>query len=153
MGSIGFHTQTLIHWILKDGKLPKIEVISSLILSLLEANPYHHNLFNLYISYQAMSGAAEAGEDPTRTLVVGGDSLKLDELGPVVINADGTTGRISNWQSMLPAERESAIRLIAARNKRRIEVLKAEHAEREAGAGMDAIVEEEEPTEKFQIEN
>jgi len=47
------------------------------------------------------------------------EPLKLDHLGPVILNADGTMARIANWQSMTAAEQESAKRLIGRRNDRR----------------------------------
>ena len=49
---------------------------------------------------------------------------KLDHLGPIVINADGTLQRITNWLEMSETEQASAIRLITARNKKRLEALK-----------------------------
>ena len=54
-----------------------------------------------------------------QTLLVGGQPLKLDALGPIVLNSDGTTSRISNWSAMTEAEQRNTIRLIAKRNKKR----------------------------------
>lgn len=34
------------------------------------------------------------------TLTLNGDSLKLDALGPVVVNEDGSICRITNWHQM-----------------------------------------------------
>ena len=48
-------------------------------------------------------------------------SCALDHLGPIILNADGTMGRISNWTTMMQPEKDMALRLIAARNKRRKE--------------------------------
>ena len=45
--------------------------------------------------------------------------VKLDHLGPVILNSDGTMSRIPNWSEMTDAERESAQRLLAKRNARR----------------------------------
>jgi hypothetical protein len=42
--------------------------------------------------------------DNTTTLKVG-DAVQLDELGPIIINTDGTTTRISNWLSMNQQEK------------------------------------------------
>ena len=50
-------------------------------------------------------------------------------MGPIIINADGTTRRITNWHGLIPAERSTALRRIAARNKDRIAALKKQHAE------------------------
>ena len=55
-----------------------------------------------------------------------GESVSLKELGPIIINADGTTRRIANWATLTPQEQESTWRLIGARNKRRLKVLKEE---------------------------
>lgn len=53
------------------------------------------------------------------------DGFKLTGLGPMVINEDGTVGRITNWSTMTPQEQASAQRLITARNRRRVEALNA----------------------------
>ena len=53
------------------------------------------------------------------TLVVGGSPVKLDHLGPIVINTDGSTSRIANWSQMAPQEQANTARLIARRNKKR----------------------------------
>mmetsp|Transcript_4428 Transcript_4428/g.8224 ORF Transcript_4428/g.8224 Transcript_4428/m.8224 type:complete len:122 (-) Transcript_4428:2530-2895(-) len=50
----------------------------------------------------------------------------LEMLGPIVLNTDGTMSRISNWREMTSAERESAKRLIAKRNKSRKAALSEE---------------------------
>ena len=50
-----------------------------------------------------------------------GDALVLEQLGPVVVNSDGTLSRITNWPTMTEGERETAKRLIAKRNVRRLE--------------------------------
>jgi len=61
--------------------------------------------------------------NPLRTLSLGGDPLKLDDLGPIIINPDGTTRRIANWQTLTKQEQESSWRIISARNKKRISEL------------------------------
>jgi hypothetical protein len=53
------------------------------------------------------------------------DGFKLAALGPMVIQEDGTIGRISNWATMTPQEQAVAQRLITARNRRRVEELNA----------------------------
>jgi len=47
-------------------------------------------------------------------------SIRLDELGPMVVNSDGTLSRIANWQQMTEAERERTLRVLTARNKIRL---------------------------------
>ncbi|CAA7262651.1 unnamed protein product [Cyclocybe aegerita] len=49
-----------------------------------------------------------------------GQSIKLDELGPMVVNSDGTLSRIANWVSMTDLERERTLRVLSARNKIRL---------------------------------
>ena len=58
-----------------------------------------------------------AGEAP-RSLTAG-DRVALEELGPVVVNADGSLSRISNWKEMTAAEQEMAIRVVGKRNEAR----------------------------------
>ncbi|TFK37579.1 hypothetical protein BDQ12DRAFT_607328 [Crucibulum laeve] len=43
--------------------------------------------------------------------------VKLDELGPLVVNSDGTLSRISNWSSMAEAERQRTLRVLSKRNQ------------------------------------
>ena len=61
-----------------------------------------------------------------------GESMKLDKLGPLVVNVDGTTMRITYWQKMTLREQKVALRRISKRNKKRLAALKAkQQAERE----------------------
>jgi len=48
-----------------------------------------------------------------------GDPIKLDALGPIVLNSDGTMSRISNWGTLSAAEQERTMRLVARRNAQR----------------------------------
>lgn len=57
-------------------------------------------------------------------LELNGPALKLDKLGPIIVNSDGTTQRINNWQELSKQEQDSAWRIIAKRNKERVEYLK-----------------------------
>ncbi|KZP07948.1 hypothetical protein FIBSPDRAFT_658776, partial [Athelia psychrophila] len=52
-----------------------------------------------------------------------GASVRLDHLGPMVINLDGTVARISNWDTLSEAERLNTIRVIGRRNRKRVEEL------------------------------
>lgn len=62
-------------------------------------------------------------EGDYRKLQLGG-SVKMDDLGPIIITPEGTTRRIANWDTMTKDEQATAWRLISARNKRRIDALK-----------------------------
>eukprot|EP01035_Chromulina_nebulosa_P034473 gene34473-46258_t len=58
-----------------------------------------------------------------------GEAIKFEELGPIIINPDGTTRRITNWANLTKQEQASTFRLISARNKKRLAELqkKPEH--------------------------
>lgn len=55
----------------------------------------------------------------------GDASVKLDHLGPMVVNVDGTLSRISNWDKMADIEKENTLRIIKKRNQARLEALRA----------------------------
>ncbi|TKY85931.1 hypothetical protein EX895_004756 [Sporisorium graminicola] len=55
--------------------------------------------------------------------------IKLDHLGPMVVNSDGTISRIANWQNLSDIEKERSLRLLAKRNNARMENLKAKEEE------------------------
>jgi hypothetical protein len=61
-----------------------------------------------------------------RTITIDGASVKLDHLGPIIVNTDGTVARISNWQELSEGERSVALRRIAKRNKARVQQLLAD---------------------------
>ena len=59
----------------------------------------------------------------SRTLSLG-ETMALDDLGPIIINNDGTMRRIANWLDMTNDERKHTIRKVSIRNKKRLNVLK-----------------------------
>ena len=61
--------------------------------------------------------------DPSIPRIKLGDTISFQEMGPVIINADGTTRRIDNWDKMTKHEQEVAWRRIAKRNQARREAL------------------------------
>ncbi|KAI0112784.1 hypothetical protein F4776DRAFT_639884 [Hypoxylon sp. NC0597] len=61
----------------------------------------------------------------TTELPVGGEGVKLDKLGPLVVNEDGTMSRIANWAEMAEIERENTLRILGKRNQQRLDALKA----------------------------
>ncbi|KAF9887590.1 hypothetical protein FE257_009803 [Aspergillus nanangensis] len=70
----------------------------------------------------------EVGSDskPTQLDVSNGESTaKLDHLGPLVVNQDGTLSRISNWDQMTDIEQKNTLRVLGKRNKLRMEALKS----------------------------
>ena len=59
-------------------------------------------------------------------LNVNGDGVKLDHLGPLVVNKDGSLSRIANWENMADIERKNTLRILGKRNQLRLEGLRAE---------------------------
>jgi len=55
-----------------------------------------------------------------------GETLKLDFLGPIIINTDGTTKRIANWDALSEKEKEVSWRRIGKRNEERKKILSQE---------------------------
>ena len=54
----------------------------------------------------------------------GSDTVKLDHLGPLVVNKDGSLSRISNWEQMTEQEKKSTMKILGKRNQLRTEALK-----------------------------
>eukprot|EP00912_Choanoflagellata_sp_UC4_P000771 UC4_evm1s485 len=52
-------------------------------------------------------------------VVVGGEAVHIDSLGPIIINTDGTVSRITNWMEMSDIEKNRALRMVSKRNKKR----------------------------------
>ncbi|RAL05714.1 uncharacterized protein BO80DRAFT_78989 [Aspergillus ibericus CBS 121593] len=70
--------------------------------------------------------ALPSAESATKLDVSGdGSTVKLDHLGPVVVNQDGTLSRISNWEQMTEIERRNTLRVLGKRNKMRLDALKS----------------------------
>ncbi|KAJ7742098.1 hypothetical protein B0H14DRAFT_2988794 [Mycena olivaceomarginata] len=66
------------------------------------------------------SAAMASESDTPQQLQPGGPAVKLDDLGPLVVNSDGTLSRIANWATLTAAEQANTIRVLAARNKIRL---------------------------------
>eukprot|EP00566_Odontella_aurita_P025961 CAMPEP_0113562272 /NCGR_PEP_ID=MMETSP0015_2-20120614/20435_1 /TAXON_ID=2838 /ORGANISM="Odontella" /LENGTH=114 /DNA_ID=CAMNT_0000464151 /DNA_START=126 /DNA_END=470 /DNA_ORIENTATION=- /assembly_acc=CAM_ASM_000160 len=65
-----------------------------------------------------------------------GEKMKFDHLGPVIINADGTTRSIENWNELTEKEKEVTWRRISKRNAQRREALHKKM--QEEGVGEDS---------------
>lgn len=61
-------------------------------------------------------------DDNIQTLKMG-EAIKLDHLGPIILNTDGTTRRIDNWDILTEKEREVTWRRIKKRNEERRQAL------------------------------
>lgn len=66
-----------------------------------------------------------ADSKATELNVSTGQAVKLDHLGPMVVNRDGTLSRIGNWAEMSEIERQNTLRILGKRNQLRMETLKA----------------------------
>lgn len=61
--------------------------------------------------------------------------MRLDHLGPLVVNKDGSLSRIANWDKMAEIERANTLRILGKRNQLRLGGLRGEGgAEGEGGA-------------------
>jgi hypothetical protein len=75
---------------------------------------------------------AATGE-PTKVTVNGGSVSLEDEMGPLVVNENGSLSRIANWPEMSAIERERTVRILGKRNKLRLENLRAQQPAPEGG--------------------
>lgn len=75
----------------------------------------------------------EAPAPEVQTITVDGTIIKLDRLGPIIVNTDGTLTRIANWAALSEPERQTALRRIAKRNRERRQRLEEEQ---EGGGGQ-----------------
>ncbi|KAJ1325049.1 hypothetical protein MN608_09758 [Microdochium nivale] len=71
------------------------------------------------------SSSSSSSSGATTTLTVDGEGVRLDHLGPLVVNVDGTMSRISNWDKMAAIERDNTLRIIGKRNQTRLAALRA----------------------------
>lgn len=77
--------------------------------------------------------APESNADATIDLSgENGGQIKLDALGPMVVNKDGTLSRIANWQKMTEIEKRNTLRILGQRNQLRMTALKGEGEEKKA---------------------
>ncbi|EMR10729.1 hypothetical protein PNEG_00879 [Pneumocystis murina B123] len=56
-------------------------------------------------------------------------SLRLDNLGPLVVNRDGTLARIENWETLTEIEKNNIERVLVRRNRQRLEALRSMESE------------------------
>lgn len=73
----------------------------------------------------------EASNDSTIPSIKLGESIKFEDMGPVIINADGSTRQIANWDKMTESEQKVAWRRISKRNEERRKVLLEQQQQQE----------------------
>lgn len=79
-----------------------------------------------------------SGDDTVPTLKLG-EKMKFDHLGPIIINSDGSTRRIGNWDTLTEKEKEVTWRRISKRNEeRRQALLQKELKQKEAIDGEES---------------
>eukprot|EP00605_Chrysophyceae_sp_TOSAG23-4_P000098 GSChrysophyteH1.ASY1.ANO1.103.1 assembled CDS len=86
-------------------------------------------VFLVLVSSQEQS--VRKPSDSTQKIEVGGESLGLSNLGPIIINKDGTTRRISNWDLLSKKEQDRTWERISKRNAERLSALKETPREHE----------------------
>ncbi|KAG8800528.1 hypothetical protein FRC17_006849 [Serendipita sp. 399] len=64
-----------------------------------------------------------------------GSTIKMDNLGPMVVNSDGTLSRIANWQEMSDIERVRTLKVLLKRNQIRLETIAAAEASKGEAVG------------------
>ena len=52
-----------------------------------------------------------------------GETIRFEEWGPIILNSDGTTRRIANWDQLTEQEKEATWRRISKRNEQRRQAL------------------------------
>ena len=91
----------------------------------------------------ALPGFEESSyKEVSQQIEVGGEPLRLDELGPMIVNRDGTLRRITNWDTLTTSEKESTMRIVTKRNRERLLVLKKKLGLENGSDGVDDISED-----------
>jgi hypothetical protein len=62
-------------------------------------------------------GLPAGSSDGTQKLVLGESYNLFDKMGPLIINDDGSTRRIANWDVLTERERQTTLRVLSKRNK------------------------------------
>jgi hypothetical protein len=101
------------------------------IQSLDTQEPEQNDKATLYLPESDGTAAHQAqGSGGIKLDMSGGDTaVKLDHLGPMVVNVDGTLSQIGNWQQMTEGEQQNTLRIIGKRNQKRLEALREKEKE------------------------
>jgi hypothetical protein len=65
----------------------------------------------------ALTWTEKSSEEESQPKQNVSETMKFDHLGPIIINSDGSTSRISNWDTMTETEQQKTLKLIARRNQ------------------------------------
>mmetsp|Transcript_39752 Transcript_39752/g.95935 ORF Transcript_39752/g.95935 Transcript_39752/m.95935 type:complete len:170 (+) Transcript_39752:107-616(+) len=75
--------------------------------------------------------------DPSIPTIKLGETIRFEQYGPIILNSDGTTRRIANWDQLTEAEQQTTWRRISKRNEERRKVLLAQQQGQETNQGQD----------------
>jgi len=104
-----------------------VELVEASVVSAVEAAPTELPALPAPSSSQEQTEQTETTD--AKVVTVGGNPVKIDQLGPVVVNTDGSISRIANWHEMVPIEQENTLRIIGRRNQQRLAALRAAQQE------------------------
>jgi hypothetical protein len=80
--------------------------------------------------------------EPNSTPIEESVAVKLEDLGPIIVNTDGSMSRIPNWLEMPEDEKMKTVRLVSKRNKSRLQALRDKKPDDDKGNMLDNIIEE-----------
>eukprot|EP00525_Craspedostauros_australis_P001743 CAMPEP_0198112096 /NCGR_PEP_ID=MMETSP1442-20131203/3992_1 /TAXON_ID= /ORGANISM="Craspedostauros australis, Strain CCMP3328" /LENGTH=144 /DNA_ID=CAMNT_0043768765 /DNA_START=36 /DNA_END=470 /DNA_ORIENTATION=+ len=63
-----------------------------------------------------------------------GETIRFEEMGPIILNTDGSARRIANWDTLTQHEKDTTWRRISQRNEKRRLILLQQQQEAEAAA-------------------
>jgi hypothetical protein len=66
-----------------------------------------------------------------------GETISFEEMGPIILNTDGTTRRIENWDTLTKNEQEVTWRRISQRNEIRRQALLKQQQQNEENEAKD----------------
>jgi hypothetical protein len=66
---------------------------------------------------------SESSPDSNLPRIKLGETIQFEEMGPVIINTDGTTRAIANWDELSEREKEVTWKRISKRNEERRKIL------------------------------
>jgi hypothetical protein len=66
---------------------------------------------------------SESAPDSNLPRIKLGETIRFEEMGPVIINTDGTTRAIANWDDLSEREKEVTWKRISKRNEERRKIL------------------------------
>jgi hypothetical protein len=72
---------------------------------------------------------SESAPDSKAPRIKLGETIRFEEIGPVIINTDGTTRVIENWDELTDREKEVTWKRISKRNQERRKVLEKQEAD------------------------